>query len=311
MIQTAQHEAKVKQLELELAQAKADLELQKQQSEVLSKGKEAVGSLASTSQICQVETHLHIQMPLIPEMPKFPSTQEEEKQRPAPGALDVREQLEQEIEDMPEGPAKEYLLYEKKSRPASKPSGLATMHRAAAALTDGFRRSSRLSKSVGQVSQARNYAAKDVRFGIGARALMLQGVEQLADAVKVTMGPKGRVVVIEQSFGAPKVTKDGATVAKSIEFGDKMKNLGASLVKQVANATNDAAGDGTTCATVLARSIYTEGCKAVAAGMNAMDLRKGIDMAVDSVVISLKGRARMISTSEEIAQVRSKNCIMF
>ncbi|MCO5555297.1 hypothetical protein L7F22_008842 [Adiantum nelumboides] len=122
---------------------------------------------------------------------------------------------------------------------------------------------------------------------------------------------EGRVVVIEQSFGAPKVTKDGATVAKSIEFGDKMKNLGASLVKQVANATNDAAGDGTTCATVLARSIFTEGCKAVAAGMNAMDLRKGIDMAVDSVVLSLKGRARMISTSEEIAQVRPKNCIMF
>ncbi|KAI5083448.1 hypothetical protein GOP47_0003191, partial [Adiantum capillus-veneris] len=164
-------------------------------------------------------------------------------------------------------------------------------------------RSSRLSKNVGQIAQVRNYAAKDIRFGTGARALMLQGVEQLADAVKVTMGPKGRVVVIEQSFGAPKVTKDGVTVAKSIEFGDKIKNLGASLVKQVANATNDTAGDGTTCAIVLARSMYSEGCKAVAGGMNAMDLRKGIDMAVDSVVTYLKSRARMISTSEEIAQV--------
>lgn len=132
---------------------------------------------------------------------------------------------------------------------------------------------------------------------------MLNGVEDLADAVKVTMGPKGRNVVIEQSFGAPKVTKDGVTVAKSIEFKDKIKNVGASLVKQVANATNDAAGDGTTCATILTRAIYTEGCKSVAAGMNAMDLRRGITMAVDSVVTNLKSRARMISTSEEIAQV--------
>ncbi|KAH7276500.1 hypothetical protein KP509_39G009600 [Ceratopteris richardii] len=132
---------------------------------------------------------------------------------------------------------------------------------------------------------------------------MLQGVEQLADAVKVTMGPKGRNVLIEQRSGSPKVTKDGVTVAKSIEFGDKLKNLGASLVKQVANATNDAAGDGTTCATVLARSIYTEGCKAIAAGINVMDLRKGINMAVDSVVIYLQGRARMIRTAEEVAQV--------
>lgn len=150
---------------------------------------------------------------------------------------------------------------------------------------------------------ARNYGAKDIKFGIEARALMLQGVEQLSDAVKVTMGPQGRHVVIEQSFGSPKVTKDGVTVAKSIEFKDKVKNLGASLVKQVANATNDAAGDGTTCATVLARAIYMEGCKSVAAGMNAMDLRRGISMAVDAVVEYLKSRARMISTSEEIAQV--------
>ncbi|MED6221746.1 hypothetical protein PIB30_057716 [Stylosanthes scabra] len=149
----------------------------------------------------------------------------------------------------------------------------------------------------------RNYAAKDIRFGVEARAVMLKGVEELADAVKVTMGPKGRNVVIEQSYGAPKVTKDGVTVAKSIEFKDKVKNIGASLVKQVANATNDVAGDGTTCATVLTRAIFTEGCKSVAAGMNAMDLRRGINMAVDAVVTNLKSRARMISTSEEIAQV--------
>ncbi|KAL2469557.1 Chaperonin CPN60 [Abeliophyllum distichum] len=150
---------------------------------------------------------------------------------------------------------------------------------------------------------SRNYAAKDIRFGVEARALMLKGVEELADAVKVTMGPKGRNVVIEQSWGAPKVTKDGVTVAKSIEFKDKVKNIGASLVKQVANATNDVAGDGTTCATVLTRAIFTEGCKSVAAGMNSMDLRRGITMAIDAVVTNLKSRARMISTSEEIAQV--------
>ncbi|CAL9769940.1 unnamed protein product [Musa acuminata subsp. burmannicoides] len=150
---------------------------------------------------------------------------------------------------------------------------------------------------------SRNYAAKDIRFGVEARALMLKGVEDLADAVKVTMGPKGRNVVIEQSFGAPKVTKDGVTVAKSIEFKDRIKNMGASLVKQVANATNDVAGDGTTCATILTRAIFSEGCKSVAAGMNAMDLRRGITMAVDAVVTNLKSRARMISTSEEIAQV--------
>ncbi|KAJ8547144.1 hypothetical protein K7X08_010730 [Anisodus acutangulus] len=155
----------------------------------------------------------------------------------------------------------------------------------------------------GRLNWSRNYAAKDIRFGVEARALMLQGVEELADAVKVTMGPKGRNVVIEQSWGAPKVTKDGVTVAKSVEFKDKIKNVGASLVKQVANATNDVAGDGTTCATVLTRAIFAEGCKSVASGMNAMDLRRGITMAVDSVVTNLKSRARMISTSEEIAQV--------
>ncbi|QCE05569.1 chaperonin CPN60-2, mitochondrial-like [Vigna unguiculata] len=178
------------------------------------------------------------------------------------------------------------------------------MYRFASSLASKARIARSGSKQVGStLSWRRNYAAKDIKFGVEARALMLKGVEELADAVKVTMGPKGRNVVIEQSFGGPKVTKDGVTVAKSIEFNDKVKNIGASLVKQVANATNDVAGDGTTCATVLTRAIFTEGCKSVAAGMNAMDLRRGISMAVDAVVTNLKSRARMISTSEEIAQV--------
>ncbi|XP_066387004.1 chaperonin CPN60-2, mitochondrial [Miscanthus floridulus] len=180
------------------------------------------------------------------------------------------------------------------------------MYRAAASLASKVRQagSSSAARQVGsRLAWSRNYAAKDIKFGVEARALMLRGVEELADAVKVTMGPKGRNVVIEQSFGAPKVTKDGVTVAKSIEFKDRVKNVGASLVKQVANATNDTAGDGTTCATVLTKAIFTEGCKSVAAGMNAMDLRRGISMAVDAVVTNLKSMARMISTSEEIAQV--------
>ncbi|XP_057426667.1 chaperonin CPN60-2, mitochondrial-like [Lotus japonicus] len=178
------------------------------------------------------------------------------------------------------------------------------MYRFATSLASKARIARNTSQQIGsRAAWSRNYAAKDIKFGVAARALMLKGVEELADAVQVTMGPKGRNVVIEQSFGAPKVTKDGVTVAKSIEFKDKVKNVGASLVKQVANATNDVAGDGTTCATVLTRAIFAEGCKSVAAGMNAMDLRRGINMAVDSVVTNLKSRARMISTSEEIAQV--------
>ncbi|XP_027118950.1 chaperonin CPN60-2, mitochondrial [Coffea eugenioides] len=178
------------------------------------------------------------------------------------------------------------------------------MYRFAANLASKARVARNSSQQISsRLGWSRNYAAKDIRFGVDARALMLKGVEDLAEAVKVTMGPKGRNVVIEQSWGAPKVTKDGVTVAKSIEFKDKVKNIGASLVKQVANATNDAAGDGTTCATVLTRAIFAEGCKSVAAGMNAMDLRRGINMAVDDVVTTLKSRARMISTSEEIAQV--------
>ncbi|KAL0441402.1 UNVERIFIED_CONTAM: Chaperonin CPN60-like 2, mitochondrial [Sesamum radiatum] len=131
---------------------------------------------------------------------------------------------------------------------------------------------------------------------------MLAGVNELAEAVKVTMGPKGRTVIIEKS-GDPKVTKDGVTVAKSINFSDKAKNVGADLVKQVANATNKVAGDGTTCATVLTQAIFREGCKSVAAGVNVMDLRKGINMAIDAVIADLKNRALMISTPEEITQV--------
>ncbi|MFS8004756.1 putative chaperonin Cpn60/TCP-1 family, groEL-like apical domain superfamily [Helianthus anomalus] len=178
------------------------------------------------------------------------------------------------------------------------------MYRFALNLASKSRIASYRTQQIGsKLNWTRNYAAKDIKFGVDARALMLRGVEELADAVRVTMGPKGRNVVIEQSYGAPKVTKDGVTVAKSIEFNDKVKNVGASLVKQVANATNDVAGDGTTCATVLTRAIFAEGCKSVAAGMNAMDLRRGISMAVDAVVTNLKSRARMISTSEEITQV--------
>eukprot|EP00195_Chlamydomonas_chlamydogama_P015198 CAMPEP_0202889864 /NCGR_PEP_ID=MMETSP1392-20130828/417_1 /ASSEMBLY_ACC=CAM_ASM_000868 /TAXON_ID=225041 /ORGANISM="Chlamydomonas chlamydogama, Strain SAG 11-48b" /LENGTH=570 /DNA_ID=CAMNT_0049573293 /DNA_START=61 /DNA_END=1773 /DNA_ORIENTATION=+ len=149
----------------------------------------------------------------------------------------------------------------------------------------------------------RAYAAKDVRFGIECREAVLAGVNKLADAVQVTLGPKGRNVMIEQAYGGPKITKDGVTVAKAIELKDKFQNIGANLVKQVASATNDVAGDGTTTATVLTRAILSEGCKSVAAGMNPMDLRRGINLAVDHVVNVLKSRAKKISTTEEIAQV--------
>jgi len=156
----------------------------------------------------------------------------------------------------------------------------------------------------GKVFQiARGYASKDLKFGIEARALILQGCDRLADAVQVTLGPKGRNVVIEQNYGPPKITKDGVTVAKNIEFQDKMMNLGASLVKQVAVSTNDVAGDGTTTATVLTRAIFSEGCKSVAAGMNPMDLRRGIQQAVDIILKELQSTRKMISTTEEIAQV--------
>ena len=146
-------------------------------------------------------------------------------------------------------------------------------------------------------------AAKEVKFSTEARDKMLHGVDILANAVKVTLGPKGRNVVIEKSFGAPRITKDGVTVAKEIELDDKFENMGAQMVREVASKTSDQAGDGTTTATVLAASIVKEGTKAVAAGMNPMDLKRGIDLAVDAVVEDLKKNAKKITQNEEIAQV--------
>jgi chaperonin GroEL len=146
-------------------------------------------------------------------------------------------------------------------------------------------------------------AAKDVKFGRDARERMLRGVDILANAVKVTLGPKGRNVVIDKSFGAPRITKDGVTVAKEIELEDKFENMGAQMLREVASKTNDVAGDGTTTATVLAQSIVQEGGKAVAAGMNPMDLKRGIDLAVAEVVADLIKKAKKIKTSEEVAQV--------
>ncbi len=146
-------------------------------------------------------------------------------------------------------------------------------------------------------------SAKEVVFNTDARTRMLRGVEILADAVKVTLGPKGRNVVIEKSFGAPRITKDGVTVAKEIELSDKFENMGAQMVREVASRTNDQAGDGTTTATVLAHAIVREGTKSVAAGMNPMDLKRGIDLAVEAVVEDVKKRSRKIANSAEIAQV--------
>jgi len=146
-------------------------------------------------------------------------------------------------------------------------------------------------------------AAKDVKFGSEARNRMLKGVNILADAVKVTLGPKGRNVVIDKSFGAPRITKDGVTVAKEVELEDKFENMGAQMVKEVASRTNDTAGDGTTTATVLAQAIVKEGMKAVAAGMNPMDLKRGIDLATSSVVEAVRKMARPVADSDEVAQV--------
>ena len=146
-------------------------------------------------------------------------------------------------------------------------------------------------------------AAKDVKFHADARDRMLRGVDILANAVKVTLGPKGRNVVLDKSFGAPRITKDGVTVAKEIELSDKFENMGAQMVREVASKTSDQAGDGTTTATVLAQAIVREGAKAVAAGMNPMDLKRGVDTAVEAVVDDLKKRSKKISTNEEIAQV--------
>ncbi|MEE8280063.1 MAG: chaperonin GroEL, partial [Alphaproteobacteria bacterium] len=146
-------------------------------------------------------------------------------------------------------------------------------------------------------------AAKEVKFSGDARSKMLRGVDILADAVKVTLGPKGRNVLLEKSFGAPRISKDGVTVAKEIELKDKFENMGAQMVREVASKTSDIAGDGTTTATVLAQAIVREGNKAVAAGMDPMDLKRGIDMAVAAVVEELKKRSRKVSGNDEIAQI--------
>ena len=146
-------------------------------------------------------------------------------------------------------------------------------------------------------------AAKDVKFSVDARDRMLRGVDILANAVKVTLGPKGRNVVLDKSFGAPRITKDGVTVAKEIELGDKFENMGAQMVREVASRTSDIAGDGTTTATVLAQSIVKEGSKGVAAGMNPMDLKRGVDLAVEAIVEDLKSNSKKVTSNEEIAQV--------
>src|SRR6201993_2981009 len=146
-------------------------------------------------------------------------------------------------------------------------------------------------------------AAKDVKFSTDARERMLRGVDILANAVKVTLGPKGRNVVLDKSYGAPRITKDGVTVAKEIELSDKFENMGAQMVKEVASRTSTLAGDGTTTATVLAQAIVREGVKAVAAGLNPMDLKRGVDMAVEAVIEDIKKRSKKISTNAEIAQV--------
>lgn len=164
-------------------------------------------------------------------------------------------------------------------------------------------RFSRVIQQTTRIGQRGFASGKEITIGAKARSQILAGVNKLADAVQVTLGPKGRNVVIDQSFGAPKITKDGVTVAKSIEFADRHMNLGAQLVRQVAGKTNDIAGDGTTTATILVRAIFAEGTKAVAAGMNPMDVRRGIGSAVDQVLVNLKKNSRPISSKDEIAQV--------
>src|SRR3974377_1124646 len=146
-------------------------------------------------------------------------------------------------------------------------------------------------------------AAKEVRFSVDARDKMLRGVDILNNAVRVTLGPKGRNVVLDKSFGAPRITKDGVTVAKEIELGDKFENIGAQMVREVASKTSDIAGDGTTTATVLAAAIVKEGSKAVAAGMNPMDLKRGIDLALEAIIEDLKKNSKKVTSNAEIAQV--------
>ena len=147
-------------------------------------------------------------------------------------------------------------------------------------------------------------SAKEVRFSVDARDRMLHGIDTLAHAVRVTLGPKGRNVVLDKSFGAPRITKDGVTVAKEIELEDKFENMGAQMVREVASKTlADQAGDGTTTATVLAHAIVKEGAKAVAAGMNPMDLKRGVDLAVETIVADLQKNSKNVTSNEEIAQV--------
>src|SRR5256886_489403 len=146
-------------------------------------------------------------------------------------------------------------------------------------------------------------AAKDVKFAGDARERMLRGVDILANAVKVTLGPKGRNVVIEKSFGAPRITKDGVTVAKEIELDDKFENMGAQMVREVASRTSDRVGDGTTTATVLAQAIVKEGAKAVAAGVNPMDLKRGIDRAIEALVADLEKNSKKITSNAEVATI--------
>ena len=146
-------------------------------------------------------------------------------------------------------------------------------------------------------------SAKEVKFAVDARDRMLHGIDTLAHAVRVTLGPKGRNVILDKSYGAPRVTKDGVTVAKEIELEDKFENMGAQMVREVASKTSDFAGDGTTTATVLAQAIVKEGIKAVAAGMNPMDLKRGIDLAVETIVADLQKNSKKVTSNEEIAQV--------
>lgn len=176
---------------------------------------------------------------------------------------------------------------------------------AAAAAARGARPAAGAGRVVDSRVTARWMATgKDLRFATEARDLMARGVNALADAVSVTLGPRGRNVVIEKGYGGPQITKDGVTVARNIDFADKHMNVGAQLVRSVAKDTNDIAGDGTTTATVLTRAIYSEGIKAVAAGMNPMDLKRGIDLAVEKVLAALKGMTRAIHSKEEISSVR-------
>merc|ERR1712004_454275 len=178
----------------------------------------------------------------------------------------------------------------------------ATMYRLPSLMRPAVARHLAQSSRIASACQQRTYA-KDVRFGAEARGEMLKGVDVLADAVAVTMGPKGRNVIIEQSWGSPKITKDGVTVAKAVDLKEKMQNIGAKLVQDVANNTNESAGDGTTAATVLARAIAKEGFEKISKGANPVEIRKGVMSAVEAVIGNLKAMSKQVTTPEEIAQV--------